>query len=390
MAEDRLLMVGAGIMGEGYVRAAGDLGLQIGLVELPRWSDRYRHRVAALFECAAPTDEHWVAAAEVAVREWNPHRVVGFAEPQVLAAAFAQDMLGLPGPSLRAAVASRDKGLQRTLIQAHGIAQPDFMLTRDVREAKEFAASRYPVVVKTLRSAGSKGVSLVADATELSAAITALGLNDPVLVESFVDGPEYSCELLVHNGQTVFRNYTRKVTTGAPEFVEIGHILPVSFGVDQQVVDQVVSDVVGALGVQTSLVHMEFRLAQGHPQVLETAVRTPGDHILELLSLAYGQDMYAQVLNVYLGDAAGFSGDPAGFFGIRYLQPEPGRFVRVDAPAHIAGLVRLELPYQQGEVICPLRSSGDRGGYAILGASSEAVLVERMEDLAATVKVITV
>ncbi len=390
MAEDRLLLVGAGLMGEGYVRAAGELGLRVGLVERPRWFTRYRDRVAELFECAASTDQHWAAATDAAVRAWRPDHVVGFAEPQVLAAAIAQDALGLPGPSLRAAVASRDKGLQRTLAQAHGIPQPEFVLARDVEEAREFADPRYPVVVKTLRSSGSRGVFLVADAAELKDAMARCGRNDPVLVESFVDGPEYSCELLVHRQEILFANYTRKITTGAPEFVELGHVLPVSLGADQPAVDRVVADLVAALGVHTSLVHTEFRLSGGLPYVMETAVRTPGDHIMELLSLAYDRDMFAQVINLHRGDVAAVPGEAAGPFAIRYLQPEPGRFLRVDAPADIPGLVRMELPYRQDEMITPLTSSGDRGGYAILGGSDEAELVERMADLAASVKVVTV
>src|SRR5580704_7834119 len=111
----RLLMVGAGSMGSGYLDAAVRRGLPVALVERERWFDAYRDRVAELFPCAASSDEHWTAAAVDAARRWRPDLVVGFAEPHVLAAAWVQDSGGLPGPGLRAAVATRDKALQRTL-----------------------------------------------------------------------------------------------------------------------------------------------------------------------------------------------------------------------------------------------------------------------------------
>ena len=101
----RLLMVGAGLMGGGYVDAATRRGLRVAVVERELWFDDYRDRVAALFPCAATSDEHWTAAAVDAARRWQPDLVIGFAEPHVLAAAWVQDSGGLRGPGLRAVAA---------------------------------------------------------------------------------------------------------------------------------------------------------------------------------------------------------------------------------------------------------------------------------------------
>jgi len=390
----RLLLVGAGEMGRGYVAAALLAGLSVGLVERPARFESYRDEVATLFPCAGPADQHWIAATISAARRWQPASVLAFAEPHVLAAAWAQDMLGLPGPSLRAAAICRDKALQRLCLNGSGVDQPEFAVVRNLAEASQFAAGQLPVVIKALRSSGSAGVTLVSDSRDLARVLTEYGSHEPVLVESYVDGPEFSCEALVHDGAVVFRNYTRKLTAGPPDFVEVGHVLPAAIPREQRdLFDETVSRVVESLGIVSSLVHLEFRFARGRSYIMETAVRTPGDHIMELLSLAYGQDFFDQVIRLYTGQVPGADYRARGVSAIRYLEPRPGSFVRVEGferALNMPGVVRVSIPqYESGAAIRPLRSSRDRGAYVILQAESEDEITRRMELLLDTLRVVT-
>lgn len=396
----RLLLVGAGIMGAGYVDAAARRGLEVGLVERDRWHDTYRDRVARIFPCSASTDQHWTAATVDAARRWPPDVVVGFAEPQVLAAAWVQDELGLPGPGLRAAVASRDKALQRTLGERANVPQPQFRLARDQQEAADFARDRYPVVVKALRSTGSRGVTAATGPDELVAALEGIAGSDPVLVERMVDGPEYSCEALTIDGEIVFENLTRKTTSGAPEFVEIAHVLPADLPAESTTdspiragdeIRRAVRATIAALDVRTSLVHLEFRLVGHRVFVLETAVRTPGDHIMELLGHAYGVDMYDEVLSCYLGSGTR-RWQPQRSVGIRYLRPAPGTVTAVGgvrAASAVPGVHRVEVSYQPGQVVVPARSSGERGGYVIASGSSPEDVTATLAASVSCIQVLT-
>jgi len=98
--------------------------------------------------------------------------------------------MGLPGPSLHAAVLSRNKALQRACLAAAGVRQPEFTLCASVDDAVSWAAGRLPVVVKSLSSAGSDGVELVDDPARLRTAVQARSGSERVLVELAVDGPE--------------------------------------------------------------------------------------------------------------------------------------------------------------------------------------------------------
>lgn len=381
-------------MGRGYVAAARQAGLSVGLVERPARFESYQDEVATLFPCTGLADQHWIAVTISAARRWEPAAVLAFAEPHVLAAAWAQDMLGLPGPSLRAAVTCRDKALQRLFLDGSGVDQPEFAVVRTLAEASAFAEGRLPVVIKALRSSGSVGVTLVSDTRHLARVLAEYGSHEPVLVESYVDGPEFSCEALVHDGAVVFRNYTRKLTTGPPDFVEIGHILPAAIPRERRdLFDETVTRVVESLGIVSSLVHLEFRVACGRPYVMETAVRTPGDHIMELLSLAYGQDFFGHVIGLYTGQVPSASPCARGVSAIRYLEPHPGSFARVEGlerALEMPGVVRVSIPqYESGAAVRPLRSSRDRGGYVILQAECEEEITHRMELLLNTLQVVT-
>ena len=105
-----------------------------------------------------------------------------------MGAALLQESLGLPGPSLHAAVLSRNKALQRGTFGAAGIAQPDYLLTGDLAGSAEWVAERLPVVVKPLSSAGSAGVELVADLDAFHAVAARRATEVPLLVETAVEG----------------------------------------------------------------------------------------------------------------------------------------------------------------------------------------------------------
>jgi biotin carboxylase len=381
-----LLLVGAGLMGRGYVMAARELGLAVTLVESSARVGDYRDVVEDVALTHGSSDQHWVQAALRAVESRSPSAAVAFAEPHVLGAAWVQDRLGLPGPSLGAAVASRDKALQRLLLQNTDVPQPEFALADNVAEAAAFASTRYPVVVKALRSAGSMGVTLVEDEAHLRQ----LTWAERVLVEEYVDGPEYSVEALVGDGQVLFSNCTKKITSGPPEFVELGHILPVAMPAGM---DVALAGIISGLGIVTGIVHAEFRVLDGRPYVIETAVRMPGDHIMELLQLAYGQDMFAQVIRLATGCQPEAAVGDGGVVAIRYLRPEPGTVLRLDGAdesARLPGVVRVQFDEcQPGMRIPPLRSSLDRTGYAVIRAADERELHDRIGAFLDTARVVT-
>src|SRR5439155_23318021 len=103
--------------------------------------------------------------------------------------------------------ACRDKHAQRLLLQGTAVGIPAFRLARCARQALEAAEElRFPVVLKPVSGTGSAGVKLCSDGDAVVQHAEALlaqehnerGMAIPrrILVEEFVDGPEYSVETL--------------------------------------------------------------------------------------------------------------------------------------------------------------------------------------------------
>jgi biotin carboxylase len=389
-----ILLVGAGVMAEGYLRAAEVAGLAVVVVETPARCSVLRERFPGIVDGepvdpdAAARDEAWVAPAMALAARVTPAAVLAFAEQHVLAAALVQHRLGLPGPGLDAATVSRNKALQRTEFARAALPQPEFHFVPALAATEQWALTRLPVVVKPLSLQGSAGVERIGTSAEWYDAVARRGSEGALLVEQYVDGPEYSVELLVRAGVVLFTNVTRKVTTGPPHFVELVHEAgPGAAGPALSAAAEVLArGVVAALRVHTGIVHLEFRDTGTGLTIMEVAVRTPGDHIMEIISRAHGIDLFAACISLALGEHPTLSvtdGPPRSAASVFLSADAAGTLAELDlsAWADLPGMVRFDARLAPGAAVRPAESSGDRLAYAVLESDGPAAL----QDLVATV-----
>ena len=385
-----LMLIGVGRMGRPYLAAARRLGLGVHAVEAASRLATVAADVDAVQPCHGELDEQWSASASRAAHGRPPAGVVAFSEPQVTAAALLQDGLGLPGPGLHAATLSRNKALQRGCFAAAGLRQPEHLITDDLHAAAGWAAARLPVVVKPLSSAGSEGVELVADMAAYCALAVRRAGERPLLVERYVEGPEYSWEAIVSDGEVWFANTTAKETTGPPHFVELAHRTAAE---PPPGTAELAAGVVGALRMRTGIVHMEFRVTPEGPTLMEVAVRMPGDFIMDALGLTYGVSWFELVVR----GAMGLPLPPAPAGPVRYaasLLPvaAPGVVREIRGLAEVVAhpcVVAAGLRVAEGDVVAPLESSAQRAGHVVLAADSRAELEAAIADVRATLVVDT-
>jgi biotin carboxylase len=386
----RLLLIGMGRVGRPYAKAARELGLDLTVLDRPASlafakargfldDDQTGHPVVGTTTAA------WYSALTEVLAAGPVHGVVPFGEPHVMAAALIADELGLPGPGLRAATVSQDKALQRSLFARHGIAQPAALAPPDLDAAAAWAAPRYPVVAKPADGTGSRDVRLVADESELRA-WHAEHPADAFLVEQYLTGAEYSIECVVRRGELVFAEPTRKTTTAPPYHVELGHTVPADLG-DPGPAEALAAAVARAMGMRDGLMHLEFRLEDTGPHLMEVAVRTPGDHIFELHALAHGADLFAAALAVALGDDPAVRRTRSGAAAVRFPTAEPGLVSRVEgvpAARRLPEVVDLQIDVAPGDRVSPYRSSRDRVAAVLLRADDPEALeraAKTVEDL---------
>jgi biotin carboxylase len=402
MAPRELLMVGVGNMGRPFIDAARDLGLRIRVVETAAWNGTVPARDGTLEPMPGTgaahnrLDEVWAGGVYRAITEHTPDGVLAFAEQHVLAAALAQDLLGLPGPSLHAAVLSRNKALQRARFAAHGIGQPEYHLASGMQEAAVWAGGRLPVVIKPTSESGSLGVELVGDAPTLADCVRRRFAEGPLLVEEAVDGPEFSWEGFVRDGEVLFGNVTVKETTPPPRFVELSHRCGHHFAdpASAALVEEFTRGIVAAIGLRTGIAHLEFRLGPQGPAVMEIAVRTPGDYLFALLGTAYGFDPYRVCIQLAMGLEPDLPAgpEPVRYTGVYFPEASPGIVTGVygvDAAASFPGVADVTIDVAAGDEVPDLLSSRHRIGHVLFDASSEAERDKAMEYVRSTLRVET-
>ncbi|MBM7694253.1 hypothetical protein JOC77_003697 [Peribacillus deserti] len=197
----------------------------------------------------------------------------------------------------------RDKGLMKRKAQMAGIRVGVFeeAYTKDdvyrflkrMNEAliKMDGDVNDPIHVKPLNKAGTVGHRLIRDAQD----IDLMGDTEfPCLMESHLDGQEFSCEAFIHNGKIQFLNIT--------EYVQLGHsnFIPASPALEEwrPRIREEVQKLVDSFEIKYGVIHPEYFIAaDGTLNFGEVAARVPGGHIFELIERAYGFSAFqAQIL----------------------------------------------------------------------------------------------
>lgn len=235
-----------------------------------------------------------------AAREWHAEQrfdgVLTLSESAVVAVAVVAEALGLPGISVEAARTSRNKLLMREAHERGGVARPRFRLVPDVptalRTAEEFG---YPVILKPTLGSGSNFVFRLdgPDDVRLRFGQAADGMdrmpwflmepdgldNGPhgLLMESFLEGPEYLVEAVAWDGEVHLGSIVDRVTVEGDTFDDDVHRAPTTLSADRiAAVHREVTRAAVAQGIGRSVLHAEVRMHHGEPHLVEIAVRPGG------------------------------------------------------------------------------------------------------------------
>lgn len=304
------------------------------------------------------------------------------------------DELGLSGISREQAIRATNKHLMRDAFEKGKAPSPKSVLTESAEDAwnhfhNDFATN---AILKPSRNSGSRGIAKVSCAIAkedfVKAYETALSesRDKSVLIEQFIEGPEFSIEIIVWNGKVNVLTVTDKKTTEAPHFVELGHNQPSCYSTED--VEELKSAaVVGvkALGVNNCACHAEAKLQNGKAYLMEIGARLGGDFIsTEMTHLSTGIDMVAAAINCALGIEPCLEPiEEKNGVCIRYFCPEPGKLLSI-SNTDILNDPRVylwEIYYKEGDMIPEITSSLCRSGHVIVTEETPQKAIELAEKL---------
>ncbi len=197
------------------------------------------------------------------------------------------------------------------------------------------------------------------------------------LAESFIDGPEYSAEII--GGRVVA--VTGKHLGLAPNFIETGHdVPPVNAAMLPCSLDDAMARTIAAVSLGDAPAHVEFRVVGGRVTPIEINPRVAGGNIPKLVRLATGVDLVEQCLRFYAGLpllTEGRAGCPAA---IRFLVAErPGTVTRtsgLEEALDEAGIVEAEFIRKPGDVLSIHGDFRDRAAYVIATGDTASTAAE--------------
>ncbi|GAA3082038.1 ATP-grasp domain-containing protein [Streptomyces roseofulvus] len=242
--------------------------------------------------------------------------VVTLFDPAVPFVAEAAELLGLPGIGRDAALGAQDKRVMRERLAAAGLNVPGFVRLDRPADWAEAARLTFPVVVKPAHGFSSLGVTKADTPQSLKSVVDEvwrtsegkLGQVDGLVVEEYLDGPEFAVESLAQDGAVRILTIGYKGDPQGPHFEEGVYRAPAAL--PEAVRDAVLREVTAAhkaLGITDGPTHTELRLRGGTtPYLLEMGARIGGSGVSHhVVSGVTGIDFAAQALRLAAGLGAG-------------------------------------------------------------------------------------
>lgn len=286
---------------------------------------------------------------------------------------YLTERLGLVGNTEECIKKSTNKFLMRKAFQRAGIPVPFF---QSAGQGEKIEIPGYPVIVKPTDRSGSRAITKVEKPEELEKAVQEAidqSFEKRAMIEEYLPGAEYSVETISYEGKHACLAITKKFTTGAPHYIEKGHLQPAPLSeIQHRKIEKIVFQALDALEIKYGAAHSELRIdEEENIHIIEIGSRMGGDCIgSDLVPLSSGYDYVKMVIDIACGSSpAIFPGTPR-FASIRFLMCEKDKkhldFLKKNYPQCIKKeAITEEVNFSS------ITDSGSRPGFYILQADTE-------------------
>lgn len=244
----------------------------------------------------------------------KPDAIVSIASDlAVITVNYVAQKLGLVCNSNECVYMATNKYMMRKCFLQNNIPTPAFLRVCENDKVNIESEMSFPLIVKPTDRSGSRGITKINSMEEFEVARQEAikeSFEKAAIVEEYIEGAEYSCECISYRGEHYVLAITKKYTTGAPHFIETGHIEP--SGLEKEQEDKITNMVfraLDALKIENGASHSEFKIdKEGCIKIIEIGARMGGDCIgSNLVQLSTGYDFVKMVIDVAVGEAPDFS-----------------------------------------------------------------------------------
>ena len=324
-------------------------------------------------------------------------------DPGVVTAAFVAEKMNLPFQcSYEAACILQDKSRFRQFLKEHNFNVPNAKGYASIEVAlKDVDYFHWPVIVKPVDSAGSKGVSRVDTPEALLEAVSyalSEAHNGHFIIEDFLEKEGFSSDsdCFTVDGNFMFCSFSDQRFDEHAEnpYTPAAYSWPSTM--PQWAQDELHSELqrlADLLQLRTGIYNIETRLCKdGKPYIMEVSPRGGGNRLAEMLKYATGVDLVEAAVMAALGmpvvkmSSAHFQGN---FAEIILHADKDGIFdgVRVveNSQFHI---VEKDLWVREGENIHGFTGANQAIGTVVLQSEDKKTLAKLLEEVPSWCKVL--
>jgi biotin carboxylase len=309
--------------------------------------------------------------------------IVSTDDDGLVLAAMASDALELPHNTVGAVATARNKYETRLALSQTGLLTPSFWRF-SVDENPLEAASRvaYPCVVKPLALSASRGVMRADNPNQFVTAFRRLlpilqeSGFDPVsdaahqvLVEDFIPGFEVAVEGLLVRGDLIpLAIFDKPDPLDGPFFEETIYVTPSRQPqATQEAILAAARKAVAALGLQNGPVHIELRINEEGPWILEVAPRSIGGYCSRTLRFEIDTSLEEMILQQALGQPLSSTEPATPASGVMMIPiPSAGILCEVqgiEVAQQVPGIDEIRLAIPIGQAVVPLPEGSQYLGF---------------------------
>ena len=318
-------------------------------------------------------------------------------DPGVVSAAYVAEKMRLPFQcSYKAACILQDKHLFRKFLFENGFNCPTARSYNKAEDAlKDIGHFNWPVIVKPVDSAGSKGVTKVDNKNNLKDAIDSAlscSFSKKIIIEDYLDmvGAQSSADIFTIDGKLVYPAYSDQLfdAKAANPFTPAIEIWPTTM--EQKYQDDLtrqLQHLISLLGIKTGIFNVESRVcSNGKAYLMEVSPRGGGNRIAELQEMATSQSLIraeiCKALSLPIGKITVPKYDGVWCNYILHTTVE-GTFVSVDIDEEFRSkYVKDEgLNVRVGDHVVPFKGANNSLGTLFLRAETREKLDKLLADI---------
>ena len=352
--------------------------------------DNPGHKFADEYHNVSTTDKEAVLAL---AKELQIDGILAYATDVAAAtAAYVSEAMGFPTSPYKSVDILTNKDKFRAFLEENGFCTPRARGYSSVEEAKKDLENfKFPVMVKPVDSAGSKGVARMDDAGQLEELVeNALQYSrcKRFIIEEYVEKYRYQIagDGFSVDGKLVFRCFANEhfSNKAASPYVPIGESFP--YDMPKEVHEKVHAEIQRLLDMKTQAYNFDIRIDKDYNvYLMEVGPRNGGNMIAQVIEKATGIPFVEYMLKAAMGEDCSDLKmvEPEGFWSCYILHTlKEGNFKRIQYTDEIKkNIVEEHIHVKEGEKLIPFTGSNGTVGVLILRYDSMEEMLHKMDNM---------